>query len=464
MRNPLDISNIEKEVDAPTLTIKHKKQKALELSIKEGSASSFSSGLGTSYISPFILAITPKEISGLLVGLLSAFSSLTSPIAQLFGSQLMIRHSRKKIVLLFVFLESIMWLSILFIAYLFMKGVFHNYLPIALIVLYSILIAFSGASIPAWFSWMGDLVPEKDKGKYYGIRNTITGIIGLTAVLIGAFLLDSLKTRGFLLIGFMIIFALTFTFRFLGLIILKKQFSPKFKLKKSSYFSLSDFIKRFDNFGKFATYQFFFYFALMIASPFFTVYMLQDLNFSYTTFIIVSMSSSVFYLIFTPIIGKFSDRFGNLKLIYIGNILFALTPIFWIFIKSPLLLIFIPQILSGLANAAFIIGFTNFTYDSVSVQKRGIAIAYTDLFIGVGSFLGSLSGGFLIKYFPSSIVSPIIFIFILSGILRLLSGLIFLPQLKEWRRTEHLPPMKISLVHPFKSVHSEISWFRKVFR
>lgn len=461
MSNPLlDISSVEKEVEAPTERLKHSKQKALELSINEGSAASLSASLGGSYITPFALLLKANAFQ---IGLLSSLSGLISPLSQLFGSKLMESRSRKKIVLYFVLLEALMWLPIAALSYFAWKGIFPLALPYAVVILFTLLTAFSGIAFPAWFSWMGDLVPVKEKGKYYTKRNLVAGIVGLAGVLIGAFVLDAFKTKGLALLGFSILFFLAFFFRMLSYSIFKKQFSPKFKLKKDYYFSFWAFIKRFDNFGKFSVYRLFFYLSMYIASPFFAVYMLEDLNFSYVTFIIVSMSASAFYLLFSPLIGKFSDRFGNVKLFYIGNLAFALTPFLWLFIKSPLWLIAIPQLISGIGNAALIISFTNFTYDAVSPQKRGICAAYSNLLVGFGVFFGSLLGGAIIKYVPLNFIAPILFVFLISAVLRLLVGLLFLPAIKEERKVEGVPPMHLNLSHPFKTIQAEVSWFKNVF-
>src|SRR3989338_4514749 len=68
------------------------KQKALNVSIKEGEASSFSGAVGETYITPFILAL---KADSLYVGIFSAISGLIAPLSQLFGDKLMEKHSRK---------------------------------------------------------------------------------------------------------------------------------------------------------------------------------------------------------------------------------------------------------------------------------------------------------------------------------------------------------------------------------
>ncbi|MEK6818620.1 MAG: MFS transporter [Nanoarchaeota archaeon] len=454
-----NINEIEKDVIASSNRKVHEEQKALEVSIKEGSALSFSAGLGTNYISLFALAM---KASTMQIGLLSSLTGLMSPISQLYGSKSMDHHSRKKIVLKFAILEAAMWIPIIILGILFWKNIFQNYLSYALIFFYTILTIFSGIAVPAWFSWMGDLIPVKDRGKYLSKRNQITGLVGLLGVIIGAVLLDIFETRGLLLIGFSTIFALTFTFRLISILELKKQFSPKIRIKKEDYFSFKAFLKRFDNYGKFSVYLGLFNFAIMIASPFFIVYMREILEFNYLTLIIISISSSTFYLIFSPIMGRFADKYGNIKLFYTANLFFVFSPLIWIFIKSPILLILIPQLISGLANAALITSTTNFTYDAVRPQKRGICIAYTNLISGMGVFIGSILGGVLINVFSKYYTNPFFIIFGIASLTRLLVGVLFLPHLKEERKFKRLPPVKISLAHPFRAVHAEIGWFRKI--
>src|SRR3989344_8012475 len=137
---------------------------------------------------------------------------------------------------------------------------------------------------------------------------------------------------------------------------------------------------------------------MMLSAPFFAVRMLDDLKFSYVIDTIVSVSSTVFYLLFASISGKFSDRYGNLKLIYIGSFLFPIIPLLWVVLDSPLMLILIPGLVSGLANAAFVIGTTNFSYNTTSPQKRGFCFAYAALLIGLGTLAGSSIGGWIVEY------------------------------------------------------------------
>jgi MFS family permease len=202
----------------------------------------------------------------------------------------------------------------------------------------------------------------------------------------------------------------------------------------------------------------------MLSAPFFAVYMLEDLGFSYVTFTIVSMSSMIFYLLFVPLAGKFSDKYGNLKLFYIAGFLFPVVPLLWIFLKNPVFLVLFPGIISGIANSAFILSVTNFTYDSVSPQRRGLCVAYSSLLTGIGVFLGSVIGGLLIQYSNVTFMKPIFFVFLLSSFLIFISSLIFLPHIKEMKEKDKMNGFSVDVQHPFKSVHSDVVWFKNFFK
>ena len=69
--------------------------------------------------------------------------------------------------------------------------------------------------------------------------------------------------------------------------------------------------------------------------------------------------------------------------------------------------------------------------------ERIRCIAYYKFFEGIAIFAGALFGGFLINILPAWVfISSIPFVFLISGVLRLIASLILLPTLKEARLIE----------------------------
>ena len=413
--------------------IKQLKEKARKYSIKEGIFNSIKTSLGDSYISPFAIAINS---SNSMVAMLTAMTGLVGPLSQLFSSRLMETYSRKKIILKAVFFESLIWLPFIFIALLFYKGILVTFLPFLLLFLFAVYTILYYISQPTWFSWIGDLVDEKYRGRWFSKRNLLIGFVSVVMAIIAAFFLDYFKKNNWTMFGFAILFLLALIFRLISWKTLKKQYEPKLKLKKSYYFSFWDFILEApkNNFGKLAIFRFFFTFSTVISSSLLAVYLLRYLNFSYTIYMIIIFSGTIFSLIILGFWGKFTDKYGNYKLICIISILLPITPFLWILNESPIYLIFVPSLINGISWAGLHLAEGNFIYDNVTQQKRGLAISYYNMFWGLGVFLGAATGAILIKFLKLNTIEPIIAIFIIGGLARIIVVFFFLPKIKEIRK------------------------------
>lgn len=435
------------------------KEATMKLSVKEGAIASVMTGMGDSFVSPFALALKANNAQ---IGLLSSIPGIIAPLSQIFGSRIMEKYSRRKIMFVFAFLQAMMWIPILSLSFLLPYS-FSKILPILLVLFYSIYAVFGAIGGPSWFSLLGEIIPSEKRGKYFSKRNKICTEVFVASTLIGAFLLDYFKTKGWIMAGFSILFFVSAISRTISSFLLRKHCDLKFNYDKDYYFSFFQFAKKSyqNNFGKFVIFLGLFYVAATIAGPFFSVYMLKDLNFSYTTFILINISASVFSAIFFPFIGKLSDKYGNRELLRFSGILIALLPILWVFSKSPWYIILVPQLLSGIGWATFNLAVTNFIYDAVTPQRRGLCVSYMNIIVGIGVFIGSNIGGVAAYYLPSGIINKFLLLFIISGLLRFVTIFIMMPRIKEVRKTKKPRSdffyLKEILNPPIKSLTSEIS-------
>lgn len=436
------------------------KRKTIKYSIREGSLASVMSGAGTNYIAPFALILNATNLQ---IGFLTSFVGLLSPFSQIYGSKLMERRSRKEIVAKFIILQAIMWIPVIALIYLFWKGIGLVYLPWMLIVIYTLIITLGAIAYPSWFSLIGDNVPESKRGKYFGRRKRfLEGTLLITGVA-ASFLLDFFKTKGMILAGFLILFSVASIARFISVVMLNKHYEPKLNLPKGYYFSFKSFITNGlkTNFGKFVLYSTSLYFAVMIASPFFTVYILEDLQLSYKLFISIIFSQTLYAIIFLPVMGKISDRFGNRLVLKLGAILISLVPLLWLVSSNFFYLILVPQLIAGVGWAAFSLSSSNFIYDSVKQDHRGLCVAYFNILIGIGTFAGALIGGLITNYADISFMNLFLFVFLVSGVLRGLAGLIFIPKIKEIRELKHNPHFRVSYLNPTSEIVHDLVWIKK---
>jgi MFS family permease len=422
------------KIKKDTPRVKELKHNARRRSIKEGMFATSSFAFGNSYLSPFAIAI---NLSNSMVAMMSSIGGLLGPLTQLFSSRLIEKYPRKKVVLKAVFWESLMWLPLIIIGFLFYRGIIVDVLPMIFLLFFALHLIMSNISGPAWFSWMGDIVDEEYRGRWFAKRNLIHGFVSIILAICAAFFLDYFKKLGWTVFGFMILFGAALFFRLMSWNSFKKQYEPEIRLKKGYYFSFWSFLLKSpkNNFGRFALFRCTLAFAGTIASPLFVVYILRTLGFNYSVYISAMMMSSVFSIFLINLWGKFADKYGNYKTIVITSFFIPMVPILWTLSTSAAYLIFIPSIISGLAWSGFHLAAGNFIYDNVGHEKRGLAVSYYNMLLGIGTFLGAGLGAVLIKYLPMDLIfKPIILIFLISGVARILAIAIWLPKLKEVRK------------------------------
>lgn len=418
------------------LTEEEKFKKTRDLSIKDGAAASVMNGAADSYVAPFAIELGSNNFQ---IGLLTSLNALTSPVIQIFGSRLMERFNRRSISFVSVLLQSIALLGFVLIGLAFLWKPFSFSWPILFLIAYIIYGLAGSLGAPAWFSMIGDAVPENIRGRYFSHRNRVSNYVNITVTLLAAVFLYYVKASGYLILGFVVLFAIASLGRFTSSLLTRKHYAADIKLNKEYYFSFFRFVRLApsNNFGRFAIYVALISFAVQIANPFFAVYMWKDLALNPIWFMAISISTTFYSAISMKLLGRFADKYGNKELLRISWLLFGFSPIFWIFSTNPLYLILVPQLLMGIGWAGFALATGNFIYDNVTVPRRGMVLAYYNLLNGIGVFFGATLGGLLSQYLSFSFFNVLFVIFIISAVLRVIISLWFIPKLKEVRNEIH---------------------------
>ncbi|MFX1279722.1 MAG: MFS transporter [Promethearchaeota archaeon] len=424
------------------------KKKTMKVSITEGSFGVFSIILADNYIVPFSLSIKSSLFQ---VGIISSLGSLISPIGQIIGSQQIEKKSRKYVLISGILGQAFIWPLFIIIALLYLSNQFQLYLPWILFIFFLIYTLFTGIMTPPWFSLMGDVVPETNRGKYFAKRNLITQSIGITGIILLSFLLDWSKFHGILYYGFILLFIFGFITRLISAFLYTKHYYPPYIFDLTDHVRISQFIKEIpkSNFGKFTLFISLLTFGQWIAKPFFSVYMLTELDFEYSLFMTINLSSTLVGLIFFPLIGRFSDKFGNVVLLRIGAIIIPFLPFFWIIYSSPLQIFLGIQILSGFGWTAFNLASSNFIYDNISSKRRGKYIAIYNSLIGLAITGGGLLGSVLVSFINVTFMNSFHFIFLFSGFVRITVVLVLLRTIKEVRVTTK-PILNIKSLNIYK--------------
>ncbi len=262
------------------------------------------------------------------------------------------------------------------------------YLILFLLLYYT----FGSIVVPAWSSWIGDLVDTNNRGDYFGRRSRICGLVTFATFLAGGYILqaftDGTETQ---YVGFAILFMLAMIARFVSAAYLKKKYEPKYETSEEAQFTLMQFLKRAPsaNFGKLVFYLCLMNFSVYVSAPFFTPYMLKDLHMSYLIFTISNAISILMKYITIPVWGRLSDKYGTKKLLGLAGYTMPLVPFMWL-LSGNFWYICLVQAYTGVVWAAFEIASFNFILDVTTPQKRATCVAYYNLLNGLAILTGSV--------------------------------------------------------------------------
>ncbi len=389
-----------------------------KLAILDGIFYAIMAGFGDRYIVPFALKLGANDMQ---ISILNSLLYVLSGIASVFGVELVrVLNSRKRFISDVSFMQSFLWFILATIPFYFSS-------PNFIIILYVLNFSVHSLLVPVWISLMGDAVKGRT-GHYFGIRTSIIQMFQLISTYVGAKVLD-----GFGLTGFAIAFIIAGLARFVSALIQRKY--PDLPYEEDKSYTIKEFLRHIssDNFGLFVVFQFFFYFAVFIASPFFVPFLLNDLKLSYVQYAIIINITPIMTIIFSPLFGKLGDMYGERNVFAVASFLIPFVPIFWALSKG-FWSIFIIELFSGFVWSAFNLATSNFLYSSLDSAHRARGVAYLMLIRGIGIALGSTLGGLLLTYFPTHFVSATRLVFLLSGLMRFVTAYFFVLKIKEVRK------------------------------
>src|SRR3989344_2402849 len=172
-------------------------KKSLKFSIYDGAAFAVMDGMTASFLVPFAVAL---NASVNLIAALSYIPQLLGAFAQLLSAKIAEMFlDRKKILVIGSFVHAIFLIPLLLIPYATPS---QKYL---LVVYVAIQAVFVQIMLPIGNSLMGDIVPKYERGKFFGLRNKVIGVISFASALSAGLILAYFSPRNIFL-SFAILF------------------------------------------------------------------------------------------------------------------------------------------------------------------------------------------------------------------------------------------------------------------
>ncbi|MDH5257082.1 MAG: MFS transporter [Gammaproteobacteria bacterium] len=442
--------------------------RSLRHSVRDGGYYSVMAGAGESYFAAFAIFLKANTAQ---IGFLASVPPLLASFAQLFSAWLGHKTGKRKAIILWgAFLQSLTLIPLALIP-IWMPE-YAVSLMIACVILYY---AFGNFAVPQWSSLMGDLVEEQSRGRYFASRTRIASLVAFGALLISGFLLHFFDESQATLTGYLLIFAIAFIARLISVYHLSQMYDPpghvaamEVPVNKGNWVWLKD-----SQFLRFSLFFTLIQFSVSVASPFFSLYLLRDLHFSYMEFMAISASVLLMQFLTLTGWGKISDQFGNRVILTFCGSLIPVIPLLWLFSSNFYYLLF-TQALSGLVWAGFTLSVGNFLYELIPSGKRATFLAVHNVSASVGIFFGALLGGYLGATLPESFSflgyeidweTALYNVFIISFLMRAITAALFLPKLKEVRVSKQISItrliFRVNRFNPLTGIFFDIVGSRK---
>ena len=312
-------------------------------------------------------------------------------------------HNRKMITTIGNFLARFPILAVGTIPFIFSGGTSIN----TLIFLLGGHYFFGSIAGASWNSWMKDLIPQQRLGSFFSNRLRRTQTLNVIASLTLALILDWVKKHHpeMETTAYAIMFITGGCIGIWGSWLLSRTPEPPSEFSNENLFKLLKRPLLDANFRRLLFFNAFWAFALNLATPFFTVFMLKSIGLPLITVIAVGIGGQLAGIFSIRLWGRFSDAYSNKTIIRVAAPTYILCILGWSFVTIPqtdviqISLIALISILSGSATAGINMAMTNI---GLKLAPRDSSIAYISVKNMTVAFISAAApivGGFLADYF-----------------------------------------------------------------
>jgi len=261
-------------------------------------------------------------------------------------------------------------------------------------------------------SWFRDPVPQRFLGGFFSRRLALSTVVAMVFSLAGGIFIEYWQgwaSPSNEVFGYTIVLLAGATF--LGLASpwfmarIPEPMMPRSAIPQRTLVGMIAIPSRDRNFRQLLNFMFFWSFAAGLATPFFTVFMLQGLNFPLWAVIGLNTLSQATFVLFLRIWGPFADRFGSKVILSLSSSLYLLVILGWAFTTMPdphfltVPLVVILQVFAGAAASG-----VNLTVGTIGLKlapegESTPYLAVAALAISLGTGLGPLAGGIFSDFF-----------------------------------------------------------------
>jgi MFS family permease len=409
--------------------------RSLRRAVEDGKGHAVLQGAAENYVGAYAILM---QATAAQVAILSAFPAWLGSLVQIFSALIAGRWVRRKSLIVFGAAVQIAVIP----ALVLLPWLDPDLAVPALIVLAAIYHAGINLAQPNWNGLIGDLLPERRRGRWFGRRTAWVNVITFGSMAGAGVVLHRFQLADMAYVGFAVLFAVGALGRLYSLYHLSRMTDPgpPAEASPSAAEPLSLLLRlRQSDFMRYSLSIGLMYAAVVFAGPFFQVYMLRDLHYSYLELMGNMAASAVTQTMLLPLWGRVRDRYGNRLLIVASGWMIPLVPIVWI-VTTDYWILILSQMVAGAAWSGYSLASSTFLYDTVSPRRRGLFSAIHTVLAMSMWFFGGLLAAYVSGLMPNSLSlgpwtwnwqSALVPMFLLSAVARAAVAALTLPNLRD---------------------------------
>ncbi len=257
-------------------------------------------------------------------------------------------------------------------------------------VLFSVLNSLVGS---LWTSAMKNIVPEEQRNRYFGMRNTIATFAGLIAWVLYSLILQYFERE----LALLLIYSVSSVIFIVTAYLLYLHDIPETKVAEYSLLMPLGTLRN-KKFRNFLLFVFIWNFAIQFAGPFFSYFEVSQLKVPYSYLGVLNVVNSVLAMFFYTFYGKVTSNIGEKNMIRYG-ITLALGIPFLYSIMTPSnykYLLLIDVTVAAMAWSAINLAYFTLLLRIVD-EPSEVYISMHAFVAGVASLIASVAGGFTMK-------------------------------------------------------------------
>jgi hypothetical protein len=295
-------------------------------------------------------------------------------------------------------------------------------------------------------SWISDLVGPAERGRYLGLRLTITLLVGGAFLLAGGYLLtlsESIPPWNDRVLGLTIIMGFGAAMGWIGWSILVTTPEPSMSIPRRGGLLRSLWLPlRSPRYRGLMLVGTLFHMAMGLCAAFFDYYMFEDLGMEPVWVMAVDTVGMVVAAAGASRWGAWADRVGTRRVLTLTVVVKGLYPLTWLLVTPTAWPVAFIAVLPRVFNSASILCWLRLSMNCSPRRNQPAFLAMSQAALGVGVAVGALIGGLLARQLRLMEFSPVLLgfqvlplhvVFVISAVLRL-SCLPLLRLIREPRR------------------------------